>query len=369
MKSLKIQICLAVALLLLGCGDKKEKIVSKPPVRVKTEIVSSQVCNSDQSYVGIVEENEATAVSFTSMGVIRKMYVDEGQYVRRGQLLAEMDNTTSESTLEITQVSTTQAHDMVDQAQATYDQAKDAYERMKVMYEAGALPEIKWIEAETSLRRAETALKTAQSGVTSAKATEKIAQKNVVDNRLYAPVSGIIGKRLLATGETALPSQAVVSILNIDNVKVKVPVPEMEMRNISTNTSSTISVEAAGVNVEGGSIEKGVQADALTHTYDVRVNVHNSGHALLPGMVANVRFGKYGDLSSLLLPITAVQKKGDGSLFVWTIADDNTAHRTAVSVGTTYGNRISVTGGITEGQRVVVEGYQKLSEGTKVVYK
>jgi multidrug efflux pump subunit AcrA (membrane-fusion protein) len=63
-----------------------------------------------------------------------------------------------------------------------------------------------------------------------------------------------------------------------------------------------------------------------------------------------------------------VQRKADGSLFVWTVDKDSTAHRTAVTTGETMGNRISITDGMTEGARVVTEGYQKLSEGTKVVF-
>ena len=70
----------------------------------------------------------------------------------------------------------------------------------------------------------------------------------------------------------------------------------------------------------------------------------------------------------LLVPVTAVQKKADGSLFVWTISGDSTAHRTTVTTGETTVNRIVVTTGINDGNRVVTEGYQKLSEGTKVVF-
>ena len=69
-----------------------------------------------------------------------------------------------------------------------------------------------------------------------------------------------------------------------------------------------------------------------------------------------------------MLPVTAVQRKADGTLFVWTIANDSTAHRTTVSTSETLGNRIAIISGIADGQRVVTEGYQKLSEGTKVIY-
>ena len=103
-------------------------------------------------------------------------------------------------------------------------------------------------------------------------------------------MSGVIGKRQLNVGETALPSQAVMSILNIGTVKVKVSIPETELKYIGTNTPSAIMVEAANSTFNGGTIEKGIQADVATHTYDIRINVSNPGHKLLPGMVASVSF-------------------------------------------------------------------------------
>ena len=153
-------------------------------------------------------------------------------------------------------------------------------------------------------------------------------------------------------------------------MKVKVSIPEAEMNSISGNTPSTIAVEAVGKQVPGGHIEKGVVADAMTHTYDIRINVQNSDRKLLPGMVASVQFVAVlqQQTEQASIPVTAVQKKADGSLFVWTVAKDSTAHRTTVTIGETMGNRIAVSSGIGTGERIVTEGYQKLSEGTKVIF-
>lgn len=364
---------LIAAMIIAGCGKKSEK-QEKAPVRVETEVVKPSYDGASQTYVGIVEESEATAVSFTSMGVVQRMLVNEGQAVSRGQLLAEMDPTSMSNGVTAAQATTSQAHDMVAQAQSTYDQAKDAYDRMKLLHDNGSLPEIKWIEMETKLRQAETMLKSAQSSVRSASATERIARKGLADTRLVAPVSGIVGKRQVNAGETALPSQAVVTILNINTVKVKVSVPEAEMASISSSTPSLIRVEAADRQVPGGRIEKGVQADAMTHTYDIRINVSNPDHHLLPGMVASVNLytGRKQDgvqtapTGAYTLPVTSVQRRADGSLFVWTVDTQAKAHRTPVRIGQTEGNRVHIVDGLQEGQRVVVDGYQKLSEGTKV---
>jgi RND family efflux transporter MFP subunit len=167
-----------------------------------------------------------------------------------------------------------------------------------------------------------------------------------------------------------MPAQAVVTILDISSVKVKVAIPEAEISSITPSTPSSISVEAAQKQVSGGHIEKGVQADAITHTYDVRIHVANADRKLLPGMVASVRLLTEGShaITRKSLPVTAVQKAADGSLFVWTVAADSMAHRSKISIGKTHNNQVAVGEGLDIGQRVVTEGYQKLSEGTKVVF-
>ena len=329
-------------MLICSCTGKKEHD-SKAPTRVKTEVASTAMSMNGQTYVGMVEECEATAVSFTGMGVVKRVLVNEGQAVGRGQLIAEMDDT--------------QARNLLSGAEATLTQANDALERYKMLHDAGSLPEVQWVEI--------------QSKVAQAKSQYEVARKNLADCRLTAPVSGVIGKKLIGAGETALPSQAVVTILDISSVKVKVAIPETEIGGISGNTSSIIKVEAIGRSFEGGRIEKGVQADALTHTYDIRIHVATRERKLLPGMVASVLFSsdkREVKSEKLSMPVTAVQKQADGNLFVWTVGKDSTAHRTTITTGETLGNRIVVASGISEGERIVTEGYQKLSEGTKVVF-
>lgn len=321
----------------------------KAPVRVKTQLVSPGMVDNAQTYVGIVEEREATAVSFTGMGVVKRMPVNEGQAVSKGQLIAEMDDT--------------QARNLLSGAEAQMAQANDALERYMMLHDNGSLPEATWVEI--------------QSKVAQAKSQLEVARKNVNDCRLTAPVSGIVGKKLIGIGETALPSQAVVNILDISTVKVKVAVPEAEIGGINANTPTSILVEAINGRYQGGRIEKGVQADALTHTYDIRIHVANGDWKLLPGMVANVRFISEGSqaIGSKMIPVTAVQKttastsrQSDGSLFVWTVDKDNMAHRAIMTIGQTQGNYVNVIDGLSIGDRIVTEGYQKLSENSKVVF-
>ena len=338
-------------LLLAACSQKEEK-KEKAPTRVRTEVVAAQPASDGRTYVGVVEEAEATAVSFTGMGTVRRVCVSEGQNVARGQLVAEMDDT--------------QARNILATAEAQSRQAEDALARYSQLHERGSMTDAQWVEVQSKVEQARSQL--------------AIARKNVADCRLTAPVGGVVGRKAVHAGETAMPSQAVVTILDISHVKVKVSVPEAEMANLSSSTPSRIRVDAIGQTLDGGTIEKGVQADALTHTYDVRIRVNNKERKLLPGMVASVELspglgrraaasdGGNGGAAPLTLPLTAVQRRADESLFVWTVGADGTAHRTAVALGAVQGNRVAVETGLAAGQRVVTEGYQKLSEGTHVIF-
>ena len=376
MKEKQIMALMVLVLLFSACSKKKES-EPKAPTLVKTELVTAGGSMGEQSYVGIVEENEATAVSFTGMGVVKRVLVREGQAVGRGQLLAAMDDS--------------QARNVLAGAEAQMAQAEDALQRYGMLHDAGSLPEAQWVEI--------------QSKVAQARSQLAVAKKNLADCQLKAPVSGIIGRQQVKAGETAMPSQAVVTIMDVTRVKVRVSVPEAEMNAINPHTPSMVIVEAAGKKVSGGRIEKGVVADPMTHTYDIRISVPNGDRKLLPGMVAEVRMRtqnqkptpalprggslntpsnddatnrntntkanqsplpSVGEGGGFYLPITSVQRRPDGSLFVWTVDNQKKAHRTAVTVGAAQGNRISILSGVTASQRVVTEGYQKLSEGTEV---
>lgn len=334
MKRITLFVALIGATLLVGCGNKTSD-KNYIPLKVETETVGNQSHSTGKSYIGEIEAQTTTAVSFTSMGVVQKVCVEEGQHVSKGQVLAVMDPTQNRNTLEA--------------ATAILTQAQDAYERMKVLHDNNSLSDMDWVEVQSKVQQARSSL--------------QMAKKALDDCTLKAPCSGVIGQKMMQTGQTALPSQPVCNILNINNVKVKVSVPEKEIASITPSTPTLVAVDAIGETVSGGRIEKGVQGDALTHTYNIYVNVNNSGQRLLPGMVANVMIG--GEEVAFSLPIRAVQQGADGKNFVW-IKEGTQARRRNITLGETFGNRIEILSGIKKGEKVIVEGYQKVSEGSEV---
>lgn len=330
----------------LAACSRNENNYKVEALKVTTETVSAGTANIGKHYVGKVEEDSSTPVSFIGMGTVTKVYVEEGQYVAKGQLIAEMDPTQCENTLQA--------------AKATLDQALDAQKRMQVLHESQSISDIDWVNVQTKVRTAQSSL--------------DIAKKALADCRLTAPCSGIVGKKQMENGMTALPSQPVCTILDITRVKVKVSVPEKEIAFFnpkqSLGKSVKVTAEALGGKIfRSSQFVRSVQGDALTHTYDVRFSVSNPGGELLPGMVVNVSTEDDGtdtDQRIMTVPVRCVQQDASGNQFVW-LAKGGKACRQPVETGQAQNDRITILSGLTEDEKVIVEGYQKVSEGSEII--
>lgn len=326
---------------IVGCKDKPTEM-KNTPIKVTAEVAASASTIGQKTYVGTIEENSSTPVSFTGIGTVTKMHVKEGQHVAKGQLIAELDQT--------------QAQNMVATAEAQMTQANDALARMQQLHEAGSLPDIKWIEIQTQVSQAKSQL--------------EMTKKNLADCRLYAPISGIVAQKIFENGMTAVTSEPVLTILDVTSVKVRVAIPEQELAAITPATKSTVSIAAIDRTMEGGRIEKGITADATTHTYDIKIALPNGDGRLLPGMIASVTLNVGGDAAeeaSVTVPIRSVQQRGSGEHFVWIVVNGK-AHRQPVTIGATSGNRIAITSGLNGGEQIITAGYHKVGEGTAVVY-
>ena len=322
--------------ILCACSDKSGQKES-PTVKVCMETVRYGNDYRLKPYVGQAEANTSTSVSFPTAGTLGRVYVEEGQAVKAGQLLAEINPTLLQKALQ--------------SAEALLSQARDAYDRMKYLHETNSLPEIQWVETQSKLSQAQSAY--------------DIARKNLEDCRLLAPISGVVGRKFVQTGETVMPAQPVMTVLDINKVKVNVSIPEKEIGGIHADTECGVYVAALdGASFKGGRIVKSVQSDPMTHTYPISIHVDNPGGRLLPGMVCDVTFGQTGT-PALSVPITAVMAGTGDSRYVW-VVENGTAKRKDIRTGMAYGGRIVVTEGLQAGDSVIVKGMQKLSNGSKV---
>ena len=327
----------AVLLLAAGCSSSGNS-ASTGPLRVGTLVVEPRTDINAGIYVGVIEEENSAALSFPVAGTIIRLPFEEGSRVRKGDLIAELDSTSARSAWEA--------------AEAALGQARDACSRLQQLYDANSLPEIQWIEAQTRLRQAESAF--------------GIAEKNLNDCRLYAPFDGVIGRKQSAVGETALPAVPVVMLLGIGQVKVRFSVPELEIAGIGTDSRIRVVVPALGDTVlTAGRPEKGAVANPAAHTYDVRASLANPRGSLLPGMVCRVTTVPAEEVEEIAVPVRAVRQAGNGRRYVWRVEGDSVV-RADVRTGRFIENGVVVEEGLRPGDRIVVDGMQKIGQGSKV---
>ncbi len=334
---------LSFALILFSCSSKEEKNeVGAVPVTVLT--IKSENRIYPQEYIGIVESENAVDVSFLVVGTIEQLYANEGQKISKGQLLGRLNT-----------VSFKNAHDLT---VASLKQAEDAFKRMSAMYKSKSLPEIQYIDAQTKLQQA--------------RSSEAIARKNLQDCNLYAPQSGVIGRRYLEPGANVMPGTPVYNIMDISSVKIKTAIPEGEISGIRTGSRSQVKISALNDETfEGQVIEKGVSANPVSHTYDIKIKINNTAGKIMPGMVCKTYLdnGNNSEKGSIIVPIKAVQVDFSGKRFVWLKDKQNKAFYREVTLGHLADNGVQIISGLQEGDQLITSGYQNISRGTLVSVK
>lgn len=325
-------------LLCTGCSHAPRQ-QSERTIGVRTlTVAAAPTTSTGREYVGQIEEESATALSFPVQGTVSSVSVEEGARVAAGTVVAQLDRRNLQS--------------VYNGAKASLAQAEDAMQRLQQLYDNGSLPEIQYVEAQTKLAQA--------------RAMEEVARKNLDDAQLVAPFSGVIGRQSVEAGENVLPGQTVCMLLKTNQVKVKIPVPENEIATIASGCPARITVAALNDrNYHGTVTEKGATANPVSHTYEVRIPLPNPDGALMPGMVCRVTLQGDTTASAVVLPNRAVQVTGRGERFVWCVREGR-AVRVPVVVDKLSRDGVVISQGLTPGDQVITEGAQKISDGMKV---
>lgn len=331
-----------VLLLCTSCREKRTIAPLPAGTTVRVMTVSDSRSHYEQNYSGTVEEESSASLSFQAAGSIRQVHVSDGMSVKKDQKLAELDPASLKN-----------AHDA---ALSTLQQAKDAYKRYEQLHKKGSLTEIQWTEVQTKLQQAS--------------AMEGIARKNLENAVLKAPFNGIIADKTIETGVTVLPGAPVMKIVTIDRVNVKIPVPENEIADTRIGQEASIVVPALKNKRFSGRInEKSVTANPISRTYNVKISIENPEHELMPGMVCKVDIkDESNHLAGIVIPNSCVQIDYAGQAFVWLVRNGMATKR-IITVGGLTENGTLVTNGLDGGEKLIVEGSQKVSEGSNVIEK
>ena len=335
-------ILFAILIGLASCQQKQEAVKKgNTAIRVKTHPVQTVTGSSGSRYSGTVEAAQTIPLTFQSTGTVEQVLVQEGDAVRKGQLLAVVNKADNQS--------------IYNSSLATYKQAKDAYDRLKQVYDKGSLSEVKWVEMETNLKQAESQLE---------------LSKNSLDKcNLYAPTSGIVGRRNVEPGQSSISSFSPIELVKIETVLVKISVPENEIGKIKKGMSANFTISALNnKSFEGTITSVGVVADQFSRTYEVKMKVNNSNLEIKPGMVCDVILNTTGEKTTVVVPYNAVTKDAEGNLFVYIVTpDQKSVRKQIIQTGNYQSAGLEVLSGLTADQTIVIEGKEKLSDNSQII--
>jgi RND family efflux transporter MFP subunit len=334
---------------------KKEPEPEKELIRpVKTIVVQENLSERKYQYLGTVEAADEAELSFEVTGSLKSLNVKKGERVKKGQLLASLDPRDFENALAV--------------ARADAEKARIILKRLKPAAKSGAVTKQQLTDAEA------TAATTAARLKTQIKAME--------DTKLKASFDGIIADILVENFESVKAKQPIAILQTIDNVDVTVDVPESRIAEIDPkrirkrkgDVKFVMSMDYFPDRTFVVTLKEfKTKADELTSSYKVTFTMPRPDVTILPGMPATVTETikvDTGKAKGFLLPADAVPVDTHGKYFVWILTGEQsgvfTVQRQDVEVGEMTGDRITVTKGVSAGDRIAAAGVHILRQGQKV---
>ncbi len=328
----------------IGCGDDGGGAgggggFSMPPTPVEVSTVGQGALVDRFHAVGTFRAVHSAAVVSEVAGIIRDLPFDEGQPVRRGTLLARLDDAELAATLA--------------RAEAVLEQSRNSFERVQRVVERNAA-------APQDLDDARAALQVAEADV-------RLAQARLDKTRIRARFDGHVGPQQVSPGAFVQAGQVITELTHLDELEIEFNAPERDLPRLVLGAEVEVSTPAyPGVTEVGRLTVIDPVVDERTRTIRVIGRVGNPGLRFRPGMSADVTavFGIKSD--ALTVPSAAVFAQGSQTL-VYVVAADSTVQSTPVVLGTRLAATVEVVDGLSEGDQIVRAGHQKLFPGAKVM--
>lgn len=313
----------------------EEKVIVKT-VEVKQKEISLPIHTS-----GKLSSKAEMKLSFKIGGIIEHISVDEGQRVKKGQLLAKLDLSEIEA--------------QANQARSGFEKAKRDFARVKKLY----------ADSVATLEQ----MQDATTGLEIARSNMKVAEFNLRHSAIYAPADGKILKRFVETNEMVGPGTPVFIFGSAGrDWVVRVGVTDRDVIQLQLNDPAFMSFDAyPEIKFDAQVSEIAEAADPMSGTYEVELKINQGNHRLISGFVAKVDIVPVEKQHSFIIPIEAFME-GDGNRgFVYTLEPNKQqVKKIPVKIGSILDNRIAVTSGLENVSKVITEGAPYLSDGCKV---
>lgn len=329
----------AAALIVCSCagntkkaGNEQEGVVlSKSITRVEVITAAIETVPQNSFYSSTVQAYAINNIAPQTANRIQKLRVDVGDFVSAGQLVAEMDKV------------------QLEQAELKLKNSETELERVRQLLSEGGIAQSDFESLELSYNVA------------------KSSYENLLENcELRSPINGVVTARNYDRGDMYSMGQPIFTVQQITPVKLLVPVSESDYTRVKKGDKVTLTVDALpGQEFRGSIARLYPMMDAVSHTFNVEVNVANTNHALRPGMYAKVDVN-FGDTQNIVVPdLCVLKQQGSGQRSVF-VVENGTAVSRIVTLGRHFDGKYEITGGLAEGEKVISKGQSIVKNGEEV---
>ena len=392
-KALFVTFALSLAAI-TSCAPKPRTSPTAVIQGVKVDTIKTSALEDYYEAVGTVRARNSSVIAARIMGNVVKLYVREGDQVRAGQTLIELENREAGTQIARAQAGVRESTDALDEversiraaefaqqaANANEKLASTTFNRYRTLFERKSVSPQEFDEVRTKLEiakaeneRADRLLQAMKSKRAQMLARIDQANADVSGARIYAgysrlvsPINGIVVSKQADVGTMAMPGAPLITIENDSSYQLEVAVEESQLSNIHLHDQARVEIEAIGEkDLTCSVVEIVPAADPNSRSYNVKLALPSiAGAQLRSGLYGKASFIS-GQRQALAIPQKAVMQRGQlTSVFV--VDQSGIARLRLVKTGRSFDEKIEVLSGLNDGDEIVVEGVSAVQDGSRV---
>jgi len=363
MKRFLLLMAVLSSLFLLSCGGEIETGTEKPErvliKGVQTKTVHTFTTTKYYETSATVRSRNTSLVSSRIMGVTGRIYVKEGEAVKKGDILIKLISPEIDARLQ-------QAKETVEETKKAYDMARQqrklmekTYHRYENLYKERVITEQEFDEIKTKMKLAELDVERAERALKRSEAALKEATVYKDYTLIRSPLDGVVAEKLINEGSMANPGRPLLK-LEDPVYRLEAPVDERLLGRIHTGMEVLFEIPSLNVSMTGRISEIVHQVDPLTRTFTIKVSLLENLN-LKGGISGKVKIPLY-EKKTLLVPEGAIVKRGEiRALYV--VGEDNVVKMRLVRTGRVVDGLVEVLSGLSEGEIIIVKGIDKVVDG------
>ena len=356
---LRSRLLIALPLALVACSEEPAPAAEEPTVAqvvdVTVQKLKTQVWQGSIRTFGVVEAQEEVNVAAELSGTVETVHVNEGDRVKIGQLLLELDSQKQGLALQ-------QAGQQVNGARAALDEARLKLQRRRNLSEQETI-------SKEVLDNALLAVDAATATYQQALVSQQLAERELADTRIFSPTAGLVDIQAVEVGEAVMVGASLITLQAMQGLRVHTWVSETDIRHIlAGGEARVIAAGLAGREFQASIEWVGVSADPDTGNFPVKLILTDETDALRPGMTATAVLEGINIPDVLLLPESALVDR-DRRRVVFIVEEDaqrSVARLREPMLAAGFGQRLHILDGVAPGDLVVISGQERLLEGTAV---